>query len=85
MFSLGIVPLTATFTWIYNNTRRSTLAVILLHSMVNFSGELIALTERADAFWMGWFLVAAVVITAVWGPKTFTRSGRGQQQRLASI
>ena len=78
MFFLGIVPLTATFTWIYNSTRRSTLAVILLHSMVNFSGELIALTERADAFWMGWFLVAAVVITAVWGPKTFTRNKRAQ-------
>lgn len=78
MFFLGIVPLTAVFTWIYNNTRRSTLAVILLHSMVNFSGELIALTERADAFWMGWFLIAAVVITAVWGPKTFTRNKGAQ-------
>jgi membrane protease YdiL (CAAX protease family) len=78
MFFLGIVPLTAVFTWIYNNTRRSTLAVILLHSMVNFSGELIALTERADAFWMGWFLIAAIAITAIWGPKTFARN-RGAQ------
>ena len=79
MFFLGIVPLTVTFTWIYNNTHRSTLAVILLHSMVNFSGELIALTERADAFWMLWWLVAAIVITAIWGLKTLTRDKGARQ------
>ena len=72
LFILGIVPLTLPFTWIYNNTGRSTLAVILFHSMVNFTGELIALTERADTISIAlWFLVA-IGITVIWGARTFT-------------
>ena len=36
--------------WYFNPLaiKRSTLAVILFHSMVNFTEELIALSERAD-------------------------------------
>lgn len=48
LFMIGIVPLSFVFTWVYNNTHRSILAVILFHGMVNFTGELIAITERAD-------------------------------------
>jgi membrane protease YdiL (CAAX protease family) len=72
-FMIGVVPLSFSFTWIYNNTLRSTLAVILFHSMVNFTGELIAITERADAYSILLWIVVAVAITVFWGPKTFTR------------
>ena len=74
-FMIGVVPLSFSFTWIYNNTLRSTLAVILFHSMVNFTGELIAITERADAYSILLWIVVAVAITVFWGPKTFTREG----------
>jgi len=78
LFFAGVVPLTVPFTWVYNNTRRSTLAVIILHAMVNFTGELIALTERADTIWtLTWFVVA-VAIAVIWGPKTLSRDGDAQ-------
>jgi membrane protease YdiL (CAAX protease family) len=73
LFLFGIVPLTFALTWIYNNTSRSTLAVILFHSMVNFTGELIALSERADTISIGLWLVVAMVITVVWSSKTLVR------------
>lgn len=73
LFFIGIVPLSLVFTWIYNNTGRSTLAVILFHSMVNLTGELIALTERADTYSIVLWYVAAIGITAIWGAKTLTR------------
>jgi hypothetical protein len=69
---IGIVPLNVPFTWIYNNTGRSTLAVILFHSMVNFTGELFTLSERADTFSILLWFVAAIGITVIWGAKTLT-------------
>ena len=73
LFLFGIVPLTFALTWIYNNTGRSTLAVILFHSMVNFTGELIALSARADTISIGLWFVVAIVITVVWSSKTLVR------------
>lgn len=70
LFLIGIIPLSLPFTWIYNNTGRSTLAVILFHAMVNLTGELIALTERADTFSIILWFVAAIVITIRWSAKT---------------
>lgn len=73
LFMAGIVPLSVAFTWIYNHTGRSTLAVILFHAMVNFAGELIALTEGADAISILLWFVAAIGITVFWGGKTLVR------------
>lgn len=73
LFMIGIVPLSFAFTWVYNNTNRSILAVILFHGMVNFTGELIAITERADTISTLLWVVAAIGITILWGPNTFTR------------
>jgi uncharacterized protein len=73
LFFAGIIPLTFVFTWIYNNTNRSTLAVILFHAMVNFTGELFTLSERADNLSIALWFVAAVGITAIWGAKRLVR------------
>jgi membrane protease YdiL (CAAX protease family) len=73
LFFAGIIPLNFAFTWIYNNTNRSTLAVILFHSMVNFTGELLTLSERADTYSIMLWFVVAIGITAIWSTKTFTR------------
>jgi uncharacterized protein len=72
LFFAGIVPLTFVFTWIYNNTSRSTLAVILFHAMVNFTGELFTLSERADTYSILLWFVAAIGITVIWSAKTIT-------------
>jgi membrane protease YdiL (CAAX protease family) len=66
LFMIGIVPLSFAFTWVYNNTQRSILAVILFHGMVNFTGELIAITERADTFAIGLWIIAALGLVAIW-------------------
>ncbi len=73
LFLLGIIPLAFTFTWIYNHTNRSTLAVILFHAMVNFTGELIALSERADTLSILLWFVAATCIAAFWTLKRASR------------
>ena len=75
LFSNPWVFFGATFawTWVYNNTQRSILAVILLHGMVNFTGELIAITARADTILILLWVVVAIGITLRWGPNTFTR------------
>jgi membrane protease YdiL (CAAX protease family) len=70
---LGVVPLGFAFTWIYNNTRRSILAVILFHGMVNFTGELIAISKQADTYATLLWFVAAIGITVIWGAATFSR------------
>jgi uncharacterized protein len=73
LFLLGILALSVPFTWIYNNTNKSTLAVILFHSMVNFTGEIILLSERADRLSILIWCVAAMGITALWGARTLRR------------
>ena len=73
LFILGVVPLGFAFTWIYNNTRRSILAVILFHAMVNFTGELIAVSKQADTYATLLWFVAAIGITVIWGPAAFAR------------
>ena len=81
LFMIGIVPLNLPFTWIYNNTGRSTLAVILFHVMVNFTGELMALSERADTLSIALWFVAAMTIAAIWGTKTLRR----EKEQMPSI
>ena len=73
LFMIGIVPLSFAFTWVYNNTNRSILAVILFHGMVNFTGELFDITERANTISIVLWAVAAIGITMIWGANTFTR------------
>jgi uncharacterized protein len=71
LFMIGIVPLSFAFAWIYNNTQRSILAVILLHSMVNFTGEILTLTKRADTISIALWIVTAVGIAILWGRNKF--------------
>ena len=79
LFFLSIVPLTFVFTWIFNNTGRSTLATILFHSMINFTGELVLLSKNADTIYnLLWFAVA-IAITAMWARK---RSHSGRKHNL---
>lgn len=73
LFFAGIVPLTIVFTWVYNSTNRSILAVILFHSMVNFTGELFTLSERADTMSIGLWFVAGIVIAMIWSARTSAR------------
>ncbi len=74
-FLLGIIPLAFIFTWIFNNTHRSTLAAILFHFMINFTGDMFALSERGELISTILWAVVAVLVTVIWGAKSFTHSG----------
>jgi uncharacterized protein len=68
-YLLSFLPDAVLYTWIYNNTNRSTLAAILFHFMTNFTGELFALTLRAELFLLLiWLLLAGAVVWCYgWG------------------
>ncbi|WP_255196878.1 CPBP family intramembrane glutamic endopeptidase [Halorarius litoreus] len=65
----GIVVLSVAFTWIYNNTERSILGIIVLHGWVNFTAEVIVVPD--PAYYGLWFVLAGVIV-AIWGRKTLT-------------
>jgi membrane protease YdiL (CAAX protease family) len=70
------------YTWIYNNTGRSTLSAILFHFMQNFTGELFELSARADLISSVLTIAVAGLVVAVWGPRTLTgrQMGRGEAE-----
>jgi membrane protease YdiL (CAAX protease family) len=56
-------PESVLITWVYNNTHRSTLSAVLLHSMTNFTGVLLGLSDLAEYYWATWkFVVAAGIV-----------------------
>jgi uncharacterized protein len=69
----GIVPAAILYTWIYNNTRRSVLAVLVLHFMQNFTGEFLGFAEEARPSRLGLEIGLALAVIAWWGPATLRR------------
>lgn len=63
--------------WIFNNTGRSVFAAILLHAADNTAlttmPEIDAVTPWGVFVHCGFVLVAAVVITLLWGPRTLAK------------
>jgi uncharacterized protein len=76
LFMIGIIPLAVIFTWIFNNTRRSTLAIILFHFMVVFTDELLNLTMRTDLYSTLLWVIVAMAVTMLWGTKTLVKQGQ---------
>lgn len=72
-FLAGILPSAVLYAWIYNNTRRSVLAVIIFHFMQNFSGELLALSAEARVVQVLLLVVAAAGVVWGWGASTLAR------------
>ena len=73
LFMIDKIPQSVLMTWIYNNNRRSTLSAVLFHFMINFTGELFALTERAELYQVLLWVIAATAVTLTWGPQTLTQ------------
>ena len=66
----GILAGAVVMTWIYNNTQRSTLAAILFHFMMNFTGEFLRLPGDIKNYQFVWLIIIAIVVTLVYGPAT---------------
>jgi len=75
-FMIGIIPLTVIMTWIFNNTRRSTLAIMLFHFMVVFTDDFLNATVGTNIYSTVLLILAAVLVTVAWGPKKLTNKAR---------
>ena len=75
-FMGSVVPMAIILTWIFSNTRRSTLAAILFHFVCNATYDLGNVTARTNLYATLLWLAAAVAVVAWWGPGTLTRQGR---------
>jgi membrane protease YdiL (CAAX protease family) len=73
LYMLTIVVESSLYTWIYNNTRRSTLSAILFHFVGNAFGELFALSARAEVYSFLLAVAAVLCVVLIWGPRTMTR------------
>lgn len=59
----GIVFLSVTISWIYINTNRSILVMVIFHAMVNLAGELIKLSEVGETIYtFSWFSAAMAIL-----------------------
>jgi membrane protease YdiL (CAAX protease family) len=67
LYMIVILPQTILMTWIFNNNRRSTLSVVLFHFMINFTGELFALSQRAEIILVLLWILSALLTVIIWG------------------
>lgn len=74
LFCLGAIFSSILFTWIYNNTNRSTLAVVLFHFMMNFSGEVFEMNELIRFFQLILMVVFSLAVVIVWRPSRFVQT-----------
>jgi len=75
MCQFGASSLAIIFTWIYNNTGRSILAVLLLHTTGNLSHFIFSVGATT---WGGLYsvilnVVVVIIILIIWGPKRMIR------------
>ncbi|WP_080506223.1 CPBP family intramembrane glutamic endopeptidase [Halorubrum aidingense] len=82
LFMTGIVALSVAFTWIYNNTERSILGIIVLHGWVNFTAETIVVPDIP--YYTLWFVLAGAIV-AIWGAKTMTADDEVPRPPLPTI
>ncbi len=71
-YILGPVVLSVLFTWIYNNTNRSTLSAILFHFMINLTAELLPLNEQGRIYSLVLITLWAIAVVNIFGAETLT-------------
>lgn len=71
-FVLSTMAVSILMTWVYNNNRRSTLSAVLIHFMLNFTGEFLDLPDQQELYRALWTILAAAGVTALWKPGTLT-------------
>ncbi|UOY10108.1 CPBP family intramembrane glutamic endopeptidase [Methanonatronarchaeum sp. AMET6-2] len=60
-------------TWVYNNTKRSVLAVVGLHFMGNLTGETMGFSPEMYPFSVIGTLIIALIIIIYWGSKSLRK------------
>ncbi len=73
LFMVGVIAMAVIYTWIFNNTRHSTLAVILFHFVTNITFEFTNVTAETNLYATLFWIVAAAGVVALWGAGSLTR------------
>jgi len=63
-------------TWAHNRDHHSALSAVSLHFMVDLVGQLFELTERAGLHTIVSWILAAIAVTIISGPRTLTHLQR---------
>jgi membrane protease YdiL (CAAX protease family) len=79
LWSIQVMALSIIFTWVYNNTARSTLSAVLLHFMDNTTFSLMtdigeSLPLQTEIIRTSLYVLVAVIVVVGWGAKTMTRA-----------
>ena len=81
-YAYGIIPqiitailLSILLTWLFNNTGGSILVSLIFHNMFNLSNDMFPAlkTQLGSPLFIAFFITAAVVVVATWGPKKLVR------------
>ena len=80
-FCAGIIATTILMTWIYNNTKRSTLSAVLSHFMINLTGEFLNLFDLLEYYKAIWTIILAGLVIIVYGPKSLTRTPKEKHMK----
>jgi membrane protease YdiL (CAAX protease family) len=72
-FLFSMVPLSVLMTWVYVNTRRSTLSAVLVHYTGNVCGALWPKTDRVAMLEALLLTLAAVAVVAAFGDRHLVR------------
>jgi uncharacterized membrane protein YbaN (DUF454 family) len=58
---------------VYNNTRRSILAILVIHGMMNLTGEILGLAPELFPFQLPFLVLVAAALIVSWQRGTDTR------------
>ena len=81
LFMIQAIAVAVIFTWIFNNTRRRTLAAILFHFMANLTPDLVNVTANTNFYSTLLWVIAAIVVVKFWGAGTLRRREHARERR----
>lgn len=61
------------FTWVYNNSGRSVLLMIIMHASINMTNRLLVIPPEVYAATAGVLIVICALVIAVYGPRRLVR------------
>jgi membrane protease YdiL (CAAX protease family) len=67
LFMASLIPETILISWVFNHTRRSTLAAILFHFMTNFTGQLLDPSPDIGLYRLLWVSAIAMGVISITG------------------
>lgn len=84
-YMIAILANSILLTWVYNNTKGSTLSAVLLHFVINLSGEIFEYSAFTGTLQTFLVVLTAVAVVFFWGPRSLRRNSAGGEKVHASV